>query len=172
MLQKIIDWLLALFAKPQPAKPVPTVPQAVQPNWLDVCVPFTKRWEGCRLTAYWDNAGAVWTVGYGATGPDIAEGTLWTQAEADADLRRRLATLGSEIATRVVGLNANQFAALVDFAYNLGFGALAKSNIFSHLAAHDYAAATGEMLLYVKAGGVVLAGLENRRRAEVALFNS
>lgn len=172
MWRAIVGWLLALFAKPQPVKPVPTVPRAVQPSWLDVCVPFTKRWEGCKLTAYWDNAGGVWTVGYGATGRDIAEGTMWTQAQADADLRRRLAVLGSEIATRVTGLNPNQFAALVDFAYNLGFGALAKSDIFSHLAAGDKAAATAEMLLYVKAGGVVLAGLENRRRAEVEMFNS
>lgn len=170
----IIDWLLAMFAKPQPVKPAPTVPPpAAAVGWLDVCLPFTKRWEGCRLTAYWDNAGAVWTVGYGATGPDIVEGTMWTQAQADADLRRRLAVIGSDIAAHTpVPLNPNQMAALADFAYNEGIGRLLGSQIFRHLADRNEAAAMAELMLYDKAGGVVLAGLENRRRAEVALFNS
>lgn len=173
MLQKIIDWLLAIFARRQPARPVPTVPQAVQPSWLDVCVPFTKRWEGCKLTAYWDNAGSVWTVGYGATGPDIVEGTMWTQAQADADLRRRLAVIGSGIAAHApVQLTPNQMAALADFAYNEGIGRLLGSQIFRHLADRNEAAAMAELMLYDKAGGGYVPGLENRRRAEVALFNS
>ena len=45
--------------------------------------------EGCRLEAYQD-AGGVWTIGYGCTGPGICKGVVWPQARADAELMKRV----------------------------------------------------------------------------------
>ena len=53
-----------------------------------------RKWEGCarrradgRIEAYPDPAsadGTPWTIGWGATGPGIGPGTVWTQAQCDA----------------------------------------------------------------------------------------
>ena len=48
--------------------------------------------EGCRLKAYPDPGsqdGHPWTIGYGATGPGITQGTVWTQEQADVRLEAR-----------------------------------------------------------------------------------
>ena len=47
-------------------------------------IPDLEREEGCRLSAYQDTRG-IWTVGYGHA--YVAPGTVWTQAQADAQLR-------------------------------------------------------------------------------------
>ena len=44
-----------------------------------------RRFEGCKLKAYLCPAG-VWTCGWGATGPDVVKGTVWTQEQADTRL--------------------------------------------------------------------------------------
>lgn len=184
-LTRIIDWLLRLFAKPsipqlgpQPSGPIAapqTEPDVTAETWLDVCEPFTKGWEGCRLTAWLDTLAKppVWTVGFGATGEGITQGTVWTQAQADADLRARLAVIGDQIDhTCPVVLTDNQKAALADFAYNEGIGRLTGSDIYLHLKDRDPAAAMKELLAYDKAGGAYVQGLENRRIAEARLFDT
>lgn len=181
-LARFIRWFLRLIGKfperasaPAQAAPAPTGGTlTIDPStWLDVCEPFTKQWEGCRLTAYWDALGHVWTIGYGATGAHIVEGTIWTQAQADADLRARLSLIGSEVdESAPVVLTDDQKAALVDFAYNEGIGRLTSSNIFTHLRDGDPASAMKELLLYDKAGTATVPGLENRRVAEARLFDT
>lgn len=47
-------------------------------------IPDLERDEGCRLSAYQDTRG-VWTVGYGHA--YVHSGTVWTQAQADAQLQ-------------------------------------------------------------------------------------
>lgn len=164
-IDKLIGWLLELFATPPRATP--------QVVWMAVCLPLTKSFEGCVLTAYYDRLGHVWTIGYGATGPDIVQGLKWTQAQADADLESRLTKLGAQVdAACTTVLTPNQKAALVDFAYNEGIGALTNSQILVHLAAGDPLAAMREMALYDKAGGQVVAGLARRRQAEINLFDT
>lgn len=143
-------------------------------GWLAVCLPFTKQWEGCRLTAYWDARGRVWTIGYGATGPHITEGTVWTQAQADQDLMARLSVIGDEIdnAVEAVQLNDNQKAALADFTYNEGIGEFLQSSVLTYLKLHDFMQAMEWLLKYNKANGEFVQGLENRRLAEQALFET
>lgn len=60
-------------------------------------IALIKRFEGCarrcrdgKFQAYPDpgTGGAPWTIGWGATGPGIASGTVWSQAECDARLAR------------------------------------------------------------------------------------
>lgn len=146
----------------------------VTDGWLAVCAPFTKRWEGCSLKAYWDALGRVWTIGYGATGPHIVEGTRWTQAQADQDLLARLSLIGDEVENAMEGvmLNDYQKAALVDFTYNEGVHEFLKSSVLVYLKQHNFEEAMLWLLRYTKSNGVVVQGLENRRKAEASLFES
>lgn len=141
-------------------------------SFLDICLPFTKHWEGCKLTAYWDEKGKVWTVGYGATGPHIVEGTVWTQDQADQDLKARLSIIGDEIDGAIImSLNDNEKAALVDFTYNEGIGNFLRSSVRSELNAGNPKVAMVCLCWYNKSSGSYVQGLENRREDEVRLFN-
>ena len=73
------------------------------------------------------------------------------------------------IATAVT---ANQFGALVSFAYNVGTGNLAASTLRARLNCGDVEGAAGEFPKWRFAGGRVLAGLVRRRAAERALFEA
>lgn len=144
-------------------------------DWLEVALPFTKRNEGCVLTAYPDpvSNGEPWTIGYGATGPDIVQGTVWTQEQADTDLENRLRVLEAEArGLLLVPVNAYQMAALVDFSYNEGEGALASSTLLRILNRGDYDDAADQFLVWDIADRRVVQGLENRRIAERTLFLS
>lgn len=85
-----------------------------------------RRLENCKLTAYQDGAG-VWTIGVGHTGPDIREGLVWTQEQADAaldlDLKLRVETVEMLVASNFVKLTNNQFSVVVGFGFPLA-GAL------------------------------------------------
>lgn len=143
-------------------------------GWLGVCLPFTKKWEGCSLVAYWDALGRVWTIGYGATGPHITKGTKWTQGQADTDLMARLSVIGDEIDSAVEGLilNDNQKAALVDFTYEEGIGAFLKSSVLECLKDRRPEIAMAWLLKYNKANGQYVQGIEDRREAEASLFET
>lgn len=142
-------------------------------SWLDIATEEIKRHEGCKLTAYPDpgTGGDPWTVGYGATGPDIHEGTVWTQEEADSDLAKRLNTLGERVDSVVkVEINDNQKAALCSFAYNVGMGNLKSSTLLRLLNEGNYDGAAEQFKEWNKAAGRVLQGLVTRRQAEAELF--
>lgn len=142
-------------------------------DWIDIARDFLTKWEGCRLTAYPDPAtgGDPWTVGYGATGPDIEPGTVWTQEQADADLQDRLAAINRTVSQAVrVRLSPSQRAALVSLIYNIGRSAFLQSTLLKLLNAGDYEGAREQFARWNKAGGRVMAGLTNRRAAEADLF--
>lgn len=137
---------------------------------------LVKGFEGLELQAYRDSVG-VWTIGYGHTSaagpPDVYAGQSITEAEAEAILKRDLELFERGVRDLVqVGLNSNQFSALVVFSFNVGLGALADSTLLRKLNAGDYAGAANEFPRWVKAGGQTLAGLVRRREAEKALFLS
>lgn len=90
---------------------------------LAIALSLAKASEGCRLTAYWDAFGQVWTVGWGATGPDVREGTVWSQQHADARLLQRLAMDFAKAKRAWPGadrLRHRAQAALIDTIYNRG----------------------------------------------------
>lgn len=139
-------------------------------DWLELCLPLVKRWEGCRLTAYLCPAG-VWTVGYGATGPDVRQGVVWTQAQAESRLRADLERFAAGVAKVVrVPLTAGQKGALVSLAYNIGLAAFRRSTLLRKLNAGDYAGAAREFARWNRGGGRVLPGLVKRRADECRLF--
>jgi lysozyme len=139
-------------------------------DWLQLALPLVKRWEGCKLTAYLCPA-RVWTVGYGATGPDVRQGVTWTQEQAEERLERDLMGFGSRVDALVrVELGAGQMAALASLAYNIGIEAFRKSTLLRLLNAGDYKGAAAQFDRWNRGGGRVLPGLVKRRANERRLF--
>jgi len=131
---------------------------------------LTKSFEGCRLTAYRDSTGIL-TIGWGHTGPDVYEGLVWTQDQADAALLEDLAVVIACVNHVVkVTITQNQFDAMVDFCYNAGRGNFTSSTLLRLVNAGDIDGAAAQFALWVHAGTLVLDGLVRRRAAEAALF--
>jgi lysozyme len=138
-------------------------------------VKLIKDFEGCKLTAYLCPA-KVWTVGYGATGQGIKQGTTWTQQQAEDDLKRR----GNILALWLDGqlkrpANQNQKDAMISLIYNIGQSAFKNSSVLRHFNDGKTQMASDAFLLWNKATlngkKEVLAGLQRRREAERNLFN-
>lgn len=64
------------------------------------------------------------------------------------------------------------FDTCVSFSFNAGLGAFQRSSIRMKINRGDWEGAAEALMLYVIAGGKVLAGLKKRREAEKALFLS
>ena len=124
-----------------------------------------KKFEGCRLTAYKDSVG-VWTIGYGHTA-GVKVGQRITQVQAESFLKDDLVKFEQKVEKydSKYHWNQNQFDALVSFAFNIG-------NIDQLTANGTRSTKTisEKMLQYNKAGGKVLSGLTERRKAEQTLF--
>ena len=149
------------------------------PSWLAPALKLIKTWEGLRLEAY-KCAANVPTIGYGATrypgkGP-VRMGDSITQSEADAiirnDLLDRVAPNVFELIPAAAQYGANQRAALISWAFNVGLGAVEDSTLRKRLAAGESARIVipEELPRWNKANGKVLDGLVRRRAAEVSLF--
>lgn len=132
-------------------------------------VSLIKSFEGCRLKAYKCPAG-VWTIGYGHT-DGVKEGDIITQEKANEYLRNDLTKYEKAVLNydAIYHFNQNQFDALVSFTYNCGVGNL--KNLTQN-GKRTIAQISGKILLYNKAGGVVLRGLQRRRSAEKELFDA
>ena len=132
-------------------------------------VSLIKRFEGCRLNAYKCPAG-VWTIGYGHTA-GVVEGMTITQAQADAYLRDDIAKYENAVMKydSIYHFNKNQFDALVSFTFNCGIGNLKN---LTQSGKRTIAQISTKILLYNKAGGVTLLGLQRRRNEEKALFDT
>lgn len=137
--------------------------------------------EGCakkrpdgKLEAYPDpgTGGAPWTIGWGATGPGIGPGTVWSQGQADARLASDLKKYADEVAKAIgnAPTTQDQFDALVSFHYNTG--AIGRATLTKLHKAGNFDGAAREFAKWNKAGGRVLAGLTRRRAAEAALYRS
>ena len=139
----------------------------------DKGIEFIKALEGLSLTSYQDVAG-VWTFGYGSTGKDIGPNMMGTEKQAEALLRKHLATLERRLLTAIpvdrIRLEQHQFDALVSLIYNVGIGAFRKSKMRGKIMAGDFEGAATEFDDWTKAGGRVIGGLVMRRKAEKKLF--
>jgi lysozyme len=136
-------------------------------------VDLIRRFEGCRLDAYPDpgTGGDPWTIGYGATGPGIAPGVVWTQEEAEARLVEDIAQFAGAVDRALtVPVSANEFAAMVSLAFNIGAGAFRKSTLLRLVNDGHFEAAAEQFLRWNRAGGREMPGLTRRRQAERQLF--
>lgn len=103
--------------------------------------------EGCRLTAYKDTVG-VWTVGYGHA--HVQPGTVWTQAQAEAQLKQDVLEHNAKLAARIpwlTGLDPVRRRVLQNMAFNLGVdGLLGFKNTLEFVRTGQYARAADGML--------------------------
>lgn len=132
-----------------------------------------KRYEGFRSKAYKCPAGK-WTIGYGHT-TGVKKGDFICREDGEnllmSDLER-YEKMVSDINTKgKYNFNSNEFSALVSFAFNIGNvktvtgnGTRNKKEIAKAMLKYRCATVNGKK--------TVLAGLEKRRKEEVALFNT
>lgn len=163
----------AMQAGDTPAEP--DRPRTVSPRGIALI----QRFEGCArlradgmVEAYPDpgTGGPPWTIGWGATGPEIGPGTVWSRRRCDARLAQDIARFASEV-DRALGnspTSQTQFDALVSFHYNTG--AIHRATLTRRHCAGDCAGAADEFARWNRAGGRVLSGLVKRRAAEAALY--
>ena len=142
-------------------------------------IALIQQFEGCAkmradglVEAYPDpgTGDAPWTIGWGATGPGIGPGTVWTRdacdARLDADVARHTAQVLAAIGSAPT--SQNQLDALVSFHYNTG--AIGRATLTALHKAGDFAGAKNEFARWNRAGGRVLKGLVRRREAEAQLY--
>lgn len=135
---------------------------------LIAAVPIVSKWEGRELRPYYDIVG-VRTVCDGIT-YNVQE-RLYSHAECDALLSTGLQEFYAKIdpcmPDDVPPKAAGMFLSL---AWNIGPGAFCKSRtIQTAFARKDFVAACKGILLFNRAGGRVVKGLDNRRREEARL---
>ena len=138
---------------------------------------LVKHFEGCSLTAYKDEAG-VWTIGWGHTGLQHQDGTVYkgreiTSEEADWLLRYDMHQFENRVDSFLtVPTNDDQFSALVSFDFNTG--KINDSTLGRMVNQSDYIGASKQFTRWNKArvnGKLrILRGLTLRRQSEKNLF--
>jgi len=133
--------------------------------------------EGVRFRPYQDSIG-LWTVGVGhliGDGKSLPDSwnKTFSSGEVDVILGRDLARFEAGVERLCpAGLTVPRFDALVSISFNFGLGTLQRSSIRMRHNRGDYEGAADAFLLYCKAGGKVLKGLQTRRNDERAVYLS
>lgn len=130
-------------------------------------VAFVTGWEGNETTTYQDIVG-INTVCGGITDPSIAvPGKTYTAEQCEA-LNAKEIQDHAERAVQCVNVKLSQgeYEAYASLAYNIGTGNFCKSTLIKKLNAEDRPGACAEILRWNRAGGKVVRGLDNRRKAE------
>lgn len=136
-------------------------------------IAIIKRWEKCILRAYKPIPTDPWTVGWGSTGPNIVEGTQWTQGQADADLQNKVAILSNQLSGLIkVPINDYQYGAIISLAYNIGITEFKASTLLRLLNQENYEGASMQFLVWNKSDGRYVQGLMNRREDEQHVFDT
>ena len=134
-----------------------------------------KQFEGCKLKAYKCPAG-LWTISWGLTfypdGRKVKEGDVITQQQAEEYFDAVVDNFAKQVDVLVKSnVTANNFSAIVSFAYNVGIGNLKKSTLLKKVNANPKdATIPAEFRKWVRANNVVLKGLVKRRDAEAKLY--
>lgn len=149
------------------------------------CRALIQHYESCVLTAYPDpkTGGDPWTVGWGATGPGIGPGVVWTQYRADERLVADITERDEDASLAIhVPITQGQFDAFVSILFNVGHGSKTRdgiirlkngspSTLLRQLNASNHGAARAEFAKWISPGSNVTRGLKRRRRAEQALYD-
>ncbi len=155
-------------AAPTPAPAAGSLRSASAWDTNDAARKIIRDNEGLRLEAYQE--GDLFLIGYGhvMAGSDTSP---ITAAQAEALLKTDLKLCETSLETSLkVAVTENEFSALASLCYNIGSTAIRSSTAVRKLNEGDRQAAADAILLWNKAGGVVLANLEDRRKKERALF--
>lgn len=131
---------------------------------LAIATPFVAGWEGKRNDPYRDIVGLM-TVCYGETKVEMRR---YSDAECTAMLEDSLVGYAEPVLKRNPQLqyHPNQLAAATSLAYNIGPANYARSTVARRFDIGNYVGACDAFLMWNKAGGRVVKGLTNRRKAE------
>ena len=151
-------------------------------------IALIQNFEGLRTKAYkplsHENG---WTIGYGHHSPDVYEGMICTEAEAELLLKADIAKYEHQIESALnvdeIEVTQGMFDALVCLLFNLQgaikngkrltpIQTLVSYKLWKKMKAGDKEGAANEFLDINKSGGVEVAGLTRRRKAEAKLFLS
>ena len=133
-------------------------------------VTFVQGWESCSLVPYLDPVGLL-TIGYGHRIPVGGDRSPITQEEANQLLLNDLAATMRGLSMFVsADWNQQQADALCSLAYNCGVHAIGNSHLMALFNEGSTGLAAEQFLAWDHAGGVEVAGLLNRRKAEQAIF--
>jgi len=138
-------------------------------------IDIIKKHEGLRLQAYLCPAG-VPTIGFGNTfyedGTRVKMGDRITRDRAEKLLLHVVEAFAVQVDRLIISkINANQRAALVSFAYNVGIGNLQRSTLLRKVNANPNDPSIRiEFMKWTKARGQVLRGLVVRRQDEANLY--
>lgn len=134
-----------------------------------IAADFVAQFEGFRESAYLCPSGVL-TIGYGHT-----NGVKHLDV-IDRDQAKKLLIADLELTAKGLlkyvnaRITANQYIAILSFAFNVGTGAVLRSTFLKKLNSGDEEGAADELLKWTKSKGKTLQGLVNRRRAERDLF--
>jgi lysozyme len=143
-----------------------------------------KHSEGCILHPYMDVAG-VWTIAYGHAilyNGQLLKGKInktlafslypgYTPEEAINLLQIDLNEREVKLSRLNISINQDQFDALIDFIFNIGWGGFLNSTLLKRikLGVGDI---TEAFLMWDKAGGKVVEDLVLRRKSEALLYTT
>lgn len=128
---------------------------------------FIAPWEGFLPQATLDTIAdpPVETIGFGHTG-NVHPGERWSRERAERVLAHDIGWASAAVVDKVKHrLSVRQRIALISFVFNLGPGVL-EGELLATLNRGEFKRAASMMEGYDHAGGVVVQGLLNRRKAE------
>lgn len=140
---------------------------------IAVAAALVRKWEGCKLTAYPDpgTGGEPWTIGFGATGPDIRKGVTWTQRQADKRLEQDVTRVVDGVRRLLTRAPTdNQLGAMASLAYNIGLRRFGDSTLLRLYNDGRIDAAAKQFGVWTLAAGRRMQGLVNRRADERKVF--
>jgi len=134
-----------------------------------IVTPFVSGWESGgtpRLVAYQDIV-KVWTICGGETlgvKPGMVETIEGCALREEAALIRHAEPVLA--CTPNLRTHPNQLSAAISLAYNIGTSGYCGSTVARRFNARDWRSACDAFLMWNRAGGQVVRGLDRRRRAE------
>jgi lysozyme len=138
--------------------------------WLAATVALVGGFEGLRTVAYRDPV-AIPTVCFGET-RGVKMGDRYTTDECKAMLADRLeefAAGAQKCVPELVDAAPGRRAAHISLAYNIGLGSYCKSTVARQANAGNWDASCHAFLMWNKARGIPLPGLQRRREEEMRL---
>ena len=136
---------------------------------------LAKRLPDGRVQAYPDpgTRGHPWTIGWGATGPDINPDTIWTMKQCEDALDHHIQYFAQglvKLSPAIKDEPDRRFAAVLSWVYNCGLGNYRISTFKKRIDAKNWDGAAEECMKWNKAAGRVLPGLTRRRAAEAVMM--
>lgn len=147
-------------------------------------IAYIKEKEGCRLEAYKLPGEENWTIGYGHSGPDVKQGQVITEDEADKlfsdDLKTFEKAVNGYIDKYNLSFNQSKFDAIVSFTYNCGTDWVNKSWRIAKYLKNNFKDSNGKVIpdqeiadafgVICSGGGSIIDGLIKRRIEEAKIF--